>query len=329
VLPVLTADDDTWHDHSAHWWETETNWWSFNVPERKLGGWLYTQALGVQQVVNGGAWVWDDSDAGAIYERNQKGLPFPERGDLRDITFPNGVSVQALEPLMKYRTTYSDPGGFQCDLLHEGIMPPHSHAIGAWPFWATRHFDQPMHVTGTIVLLGEELPIDCYSVRDRSWGPRPMGPTPPDKRLPPGTLKRDNPPARARRPHSVGYAFATQDARDAFMAFTDPWIDEEGVASDAVDTGYLLRDGEYAPLVEGSRWTTLAEGTRFIQTIHLEARDTLGRELKADGRLVSRHGTTGPGGTGLFHWTWSGGREGWGEDQSYGPAEWFEALDGA
>jgi hypothetical protein len=28
---------------SQHWWETETNWWSFNVPDRNLGGWLYEQ----------------------------------------------------------------------------------------------------------------------------------------------------------------------------------------------------------------------------------------------------------------------------------------------
>ena len=75
--PVLTDADDDWHDHSPHWWETETNWWSFNVPERKMGGWLYTQALAVQQTCNGGAWVWDDSPSGALYERNQHGLPFP------------------------------------------------------------------------------------------------------------------------------------------------------------------------------------------------------------------------------------------------------------
>src|ERR1700728_1055968 len=173
--PELRPEDDNWHEFSAHWWETETNWWSFNVPERKLGGWLYTQSLGVQQTVNGGAWVWDDSDAGAVYERKQRGLPFPDRGDLRDVSFPNGVSVKMLEPLMRYRTTYSDPGRFECDLVHEGIIRPHSHPIGAWPFWATRHFDQPMHVTGTILLYGEEIPIDCYSVRDRSWGPRPAG----------------------------------------------------------------------------------------------------------------------------------------------------------
>ncbi len=327
VQPVLTPEDDNWHEFSQHWWETETNWWSFNVPERKLGAWLYTQSLGVQQTINGGAWIWDDSDAGALYEKHHRGLPFPDRGDLRDVTFPNGVSVKMLEPLMKYRTTYSDPGQFECDLVHEGIIPAHSHPVGAWPFWATRHFDQPMHVTGTIVLFGEEIPVDCFSVRDRSWGPRPAGPTPQDKKLPAGTLPRLNKPPRASFPHSVGYCFATQDAGEGFVAFTDPWLREDLVtATDDLDTGYLLRDGEYSPLVEGRRRTTLAAGTKFIDTIHLEAVDALGRELVADGTLVSRHGTTGPSGTGLFHFTWSGGRSGWGEDQSYAPPGWLEAV---
>jgi hypothetical protein len=184
-----------------------------------------------------------------------------------------------------------------------------------------------MHVTGTVILGGEQIAVDCYSVRDRSWGPRPTGPTPADKRLPPGELPRPNKPVRASLPHSVGYIFATQDDREAFMAFTDPWVDRDERATDELDTGYLLRDGTYAPLVEGFRQAELAPETRFIRRIHLEAVDALGRELVADGELVARHGTTGPAGTGLFHWVWTGNRHGWGEDQSFGPTEWFEALD--
>ena len=327
VQPELTPDDDNWHEFSPHWWETETNWWSFNVPERKLGGWLYTQSLGVQQTINGGAWVWDDSDEGAVYEHRVQGASFPDRGDLRDITLPNGVSVKMLEPLMRYRTTFSDPGAFECDLVHEGIIPPHSHPVGAWPFWATRHFDQPMHVTGTIVLHGEEIAVDCYSLRDRSWGPRPAGPTPQDKKLAAGVLPRPNKPPRASFPHSVGYCFATQGAGEGFVAFTDPWLREDmATATDDLDTGYLLRDGEYSPLVDGYRTTTLAPDTKFIDKIRLEAVDALGRELVAEGELVSRHGTTGPSGTGLFHFNWTGGRSGWGEDQSYAPPGWLEAV---
>ena len=327
--PVLTPDDDQWHDHSQHWFETETVWFSFNVPERRMGGWLYTQVLAVQGTCNGGAWVWDDSDEGARYEVRHDGLPFPERGDLRNVTFPNGNHVEVLEPLMRYRTTYRDPGAFEADLVHEGIMAPHSHPYGAWPFWATRHFDQTMHVTGTITLHGEVIPVDCYSVRDRSWGPRPTGPVPEDKRLPRGALPRPNRPPRADYPHSVGYVFGTQDPGEAFLAFTDPWVDGNGRASDDLDAGFLVRGGEYAPLVAGHRTFELDPTTRFITRIRLEATDARGRELDATGVLVARHGTRGPNGTGLFHWEWTRGCRGWGEDQSFGPEEWFDALDAA
>jgi hypothetical protein len=327
AIPI-TPVDDQWHDHTGHWYETETTWWSFNVPERRMGGWLYTQSLAVQQTCNGGAWVWDDSDAGALYEVRHQGLPFPDRGDLRKVAFPNGNTVEVIEPLMKYRTTYSDPGAFEADLVHEGIMPPHSHPVGAWPFWNTRHFDQPMHVTGTIVLHGEEIAVDCFSVRDRSWGPRPTGPVPPERKLPKGSVPLVvERPERANFPHSVGYIFGTQDEREAFLAFTDPWLREDGSATDDLDAGFLVRDGEYAPLVSGSRAIELAPDTKFIRAIRFDGVDALGRELSATGTLRARHGTVGPSGTGLFEWEWSGGRHGWGEDQSFAPPGWLEALD--
>ena len=84
---------------------------------------------------------------------------------------------------------------------------------------------------------------------------------------------------------------------------------------------------EYAPLVAGFRTTELAPSTRFLQRIHLEGTDAIGRELVADGELVGHHGTEGPSGTGLFKWTWTGGCSGWGEDQTYAPTAWLEALD--
>ncbi|MEE8320553.1 MAG: hypothetical protein V3R68_01785 [Gammaproteobacteria bacterium] len=36
-----TPEDDNFHGLSDDPWETETAWYSFHVPERKLGGWLY------------------------------------------------------------------------------------------------------------------------------------------------------------------------------------------------------------------------------------------------------------------------------------------------
>ena len=44
--PVFTAADDGFHfaGMGDRWWMTETSWFSFCHPERKLGGWLYTMA---------------------------------------------------------------------------------------------------------------------------------------------------------------------------------------------------------------------------------------------------------------------------------------------
>ena len=73
-----------------------------------------------------------------------------------------------------------DPGALEVDLEFEAIMAPNPHPDGVVPFLKGAHFDQAGHVTGTMVLHGEELAVDCYWVRDRSWGPRPLGrPQPP------------------------------------------------------------------------------------------------------------------------------------------------------
>ena len=42
----FTAKDDSFHfdQMGDRWWQTETAWFAFCHPERKLGGWLYTMA---------------------------------------------------------------------------------------------------------------------------------------------------------------------------------------------------------------------------------------------------------------------------------------------
>ena len=94
---------------------------------------------------------------------------------MRDFEWPNGVHVRVVEPLTTYAVRYSDPGALEVDLVFEAFMAPNLHPDGVVPFLKGAHFDQAGHVTGTMVLHGEEVPVDCYSVRDRSWGPRPMG----------------------------------------------------------------------------------------------------------------------------------------------------------
>jgi hypothetical protein len=317
-IPEITAADDGFHPASDHWWETETAWFSFNVPERRLGGWFYNQVLATQQVCNGGAWVWDDSAAPALYEQNHRDLPIPPVAelDLRDVVLPNGNHIEALEPLTRNRVRYSDPGSLEADLEFRGIMAPNSHPLGAPPVWRGRHFDQPMHVTGEVVLHGEAIAVDCYSTRDRSWGPRPLGP---DPRKPPAEtpvrVASTKPP---KPPEGVGYPFATAGEGESWLLYTRPTL-VDGEVSDELSTGYLLRGGRYGHLVSGRRRTRVDPATQWIERIELEAVDEHGRDLAAVGELVARHGPAGTSaGTGLFRWQWDG-LEAFGEDQSYAP----------
>ncbi len=324
VLPV-TPEDDGFHTYSDHPFETETFWVSFHHPERKLGGWFYNQVLFNQGVNNGGAWVWDASPAGSLHEVHHRGLPLvdPEHMDLRDIKLPNGNQLQCLEPLAQYRVRRSDQGEFEADLLFTALREPHSHPVGVAPFWRGRHFDQAMHVTGQILLHGEQIEIDSLSLRDRSWGPRP-GPRPSgtrsQARRPPGPTEAGRPP---RSPFGIGYVFATQDADEMFLAYTLPCI-YDGKARDFVTTGYLVRDGLYGLLVEGDRRCEFDPEMGWMHRIWLEAKDEHGRELSARGRLVSHHGERGQG-TGYFHWEWDRA-SGYGEDQSMVGGDLLAAL---
>jgi hypothetical protein len=331
VIPI-TPEDDAFHPVSEHPYETETFWASFHHPERKLGGWFYNQVLfnqGGQGICNGGVWVWDGSPAGALHEVRQEGLPLvdPEHMDLRNVELPNGNHIETLEPLRRYRIRRSDPGAFEADLEFEGLRPPHSHPIGVAPFWKGRHFDQCMHVTGQIVLHGETIDIDSYSVRDRSWGPRPAPRAP---GVPRGASRPPRDPAAATRPpyspFGIGYVFGTQDADEMFLAYTLPCI-WDGAARDYVTTGYLVRDGKYGLLVEGERRCEFDPAHEWMRTIWLDAVDEHGRELSAVGKLVSHHGEHGQG-TGYFHWTWNNA-QGYGEDQSHAGGEVLEALQAA
>jgi len=329
VIP-LTPDDDNFHPYSGHPYETETFWASFHHPERKLGGWFYNQVLFNQEVNNGGVWVWDDSPAAALHQINQHGLPLVDKDsmDLRDVVLPNGNHIQMLEPLHRYRVRRSDPGAFEADLTFEGLIAPHSHPVGVAPFWRGRHFDQPMHVTGRIELHGEVIDINSYSVRDRSWGPRP-GPRAPGSST--GSTPRTprSPEQSARPPYSpfgIGYVFGTQDADQSFLAYTLPCI-YDGEARDFVTTGYLVRDGKYGLLLDGNRRCEFDPDHGWMRTIWLEAVDEHGRELSAVGELVSHHGESGQG-TGYFHWEWEGAA-GYGEDQSGAHGELLEALQKA
>jgi hypothetical protein len=303
--PTFGPEDDDFHDEvlTDRWWETETQWFSWNIPERKMGGWVYSQARPNANLCNGGVWVWDDTGSYAWelpYHVHYSGLrlpPRPER-DLRDFRWPTGAHVRVQEPLSRYEIDYADEGGLQLQLVFDAIMAPNPHPLGVAPFQKGIHFDQAGHLTGEMALEGERIAIDCYSVRDRSWGPRPAG------------------PSRKAHDWGVGYSFGTASPDEAFLVYSIP-----SAAEDTVTCGYLIRNGIYAHILDGSRTVVIDADTGFITHMTIDAVDDAGRSLHAIGNAVSRH-WQGRGGDTLLHWSWDGAA-GWGEDQSrYSKGTW-------
>jgi hypothetical protein len=308
TYPTFGPEDDDFHDEvmTDRWWETETCWFSWNVPERHMSGWAYGQARPNARLCNGGVWVWDDRASATWelpYHVHYSGLQLPDRSerDLRDFEWPTGVRVTARVPLTTYDIAYHDPGALEVDLRFEAIMPPNPHPVGVVPFVKGTHFDQPGRVTGEMVLAGERIAVDCLSFRDRSWGPRPMGRPKPRAE---GTIET------ASRFGGVGYCFGAAGPGDAWLAYSTPGID-----GDPVVCGFLLRDGTYGHVLGGERRLRADPVTGWPTHLEIEAVDDLGRTLEVSGESVSRH-WRGLGGDSLFRWSWDG-HLGHGEDQSY------------
>ncbi|GMU79259.1 MAG: hypothetical protein AMXMBFR46_20520 [Acidimicrobiia bacterium] len=308
TYPTFGPADDDFHDAvmSDRWWETETCWFSWNVPERNLGGWTYCQARPNARLCNGGVWVWDDTGSHSWdlpYHVSYSGLRLPDRAerDMRDFEWPNGVHVKTLEPLTRYEIAYDDPGALTLHLEFEALIPPNPHPVGVAPFIVGTHFDQPGHVTGEMVLHGEHIPIDCYSVRDRSWGPRPAG-RPKRRRIENAEIHTGA--------GGIGYSFGVAGPRDAWLTYSIPQVDR-----DPVVCGFLLRDGEYGHVLSGARNVRVDATTGWPTCIDIDAVDDLGRRLDVHGDALSRH-WKGHGGDTLMRWTWDD-RTGFGEDQSY------------
>jgi len=290
-------EDDGLHPPgpSRDW--TETTWWSFNVPERSLAGWLYVQIRPNLGTAGGGAFVYDASAHlpwELPYFAFTRFQPMPDPIDLRAVRFANGVSVRCREPGMRYDIGYQfrDQTDFVADLHFAGLIPPVPHLNGAAPFTGSSHYDQPGRVTGTLHLRGEQIAVDCISVRDRSWGRRPelLGRSP-----------------------RLSYAFGSASTSDAFLLFCA----SDGPDSDVehLTSGYLFREGKVRRLASATRRTTRDAATGGVSRIDVSGIDTDGRPLDVVGVARSRMFLPAHAVTVNTLIEWDGEVPAWGEDQ--------------
>lgn len=301
----FSAGDDRFHfaQLSDRWWETETAWFSFCHPERKLGGWLYSMFRPNIGTVAGGCWIWDETAHlpwEVPYSVNLTAQRIPEDADLIDIKLPTGVAIKRLEPLKAYQLGYQDEGRLQLDLKFEAVMEPRALRRAGSVFKQATHFDQFGRVTGHIVLHGERIAIDCLAMRDRSWGPR-----------------------AEHRPSKNSYVTGIASPRDAFLAVTRWDGDIERIAY-----GFLIKDGVIADLVSGTRVVERDKREGWVTRITMDGKDELGRALHATGErlsgiIINRHSFIDS--NGLFAWTING-HAGHGEDQDMWPVHDWSAM---
>ena len=160
-----------------------------------------------------------------LYSTNFSALELPADADLRDVDLPTGVSIKVDEPTKSYSLGYDDAGRFTADLRFEAEMAPRPLVAAGSTFGKAAHFDQIGRVTGTIELHGESIAIDCWSMRDRTWGRRPEN-----------------------RPRQAAYVTGAGDGGPGFLAVTNTRDGTDRVAYGFVDRG----DGA------GRRWSTVS-----------------------------------------------------------------------
>jgi len=292
-----TSDDPFW---------TETCWFTFAVPERRLSGQLYPFFRPNQGVSSGGAFFWDDSGSqiwNCLYAKNLWHLPIPKGQDLTDIRLLNGIHYRCIEPLSKYEVEFLDPDAQEVEvhLTVEGICAPNYLAHG--------HLDQPCRYTGTIRIRDELIAVDSFGMRDRSWGLRSQI----------GASLHPN----SNNVHG-GYTYGTASERDAFHAITGDFGD-----GCVAFHGFLLEDGVWSKLVSGRR-EVLERKDLCPTRVRLTATDELGRTLDATGTCLNRIGVhLNPNlwtWNCLTEWEWNGGKRGFGEDHDNWSASGFRRF---
>jgi hypothetical protein len=192
------------------------------------------------------------------------------------------------------------------DLKWSGIEEPH-HFLGmeieATGMTAENrmHFEQMGRAKGTIELQGETLAVDCYALRDSSWGVRQMD-----------GVKRGS------------YFWAIADDDTAFHA----QVMGEGDSMRVVG-GFLKLDGVTSSLVGGQRIVT-ETGEVTPRHFDLTLEDETGRSLALKARVCSdlmvnfypRVQVVWS----LLEADFGNGKHGWGDIQEFQPMEQFRAM---
>lgn len=274
----ITAADDLLHPQSFADVKadsaTETQYLGFSVPEAKIHAIGYLWHHPNLKLVTGGLIVWQGIKRYMVGAELCEVRAFMRdtalANDLYEYRLDNGYGVKIIDPLKRLRMTYEDAARDNAvDLEYEAIAPPVMFGDG-------KHFEQAMRVRGRLRLRGQDYQVDCFNVRDRSWGkPRPEDLLP----LPPlswmtGVFGKD-------------FAF---NCNVLDQADQNPELQNTRFALPADKTlngGWLLYEGEVARIVKARKRVQREAGSRLPLAIELDVTDERERSVQMRGTLVA------------------------------------------
>lgn len=301
MTELRDADRFSEPSDSPYW--NENSWFSVSIPERRIHGLIQHFFRPNMNLLNGGPVLWDPSGQyqwNCLYYNWSHLQAIPPGSEKFNFHARNSLSVKIIEPLQSYKIDYARDG-FEMDLVWEAIGPMHRLESGdpAQAKVAAFHYEHPGRMKGVIRRHGEEMQVDCWSMRDGSAGPY-------DTEV---------------WPHG-GYFWGIGESG----SFQTLCFSKKREAPS--QGGYLMLDGEMAPLASGKR-TVLEYGEHGPARVAFEAVDTLGRTIAATG--IIDPGLVFTGYTdhtviwSLAEWECRG-ETWWGDSQEFFPTEFHRSI---
>jgi hypothetical protein len=288
-------------DDNPYW--NESVWFSVSIPERHIHGMIQYYFRPNMGMLNGGPCLWDRDNRyqwNCLHYQWSHLQAMPAGAKKFDMTARNSLSCKVIEPLRRYKLDY-DKDGMRLDLEWTAIGPCHELKTGDPGQQATAkfHIEQPGRMQGTITRHGEAMAVDCFSMRDTSYG------------------------ARDYESLAVGGYFWGIAENSSFHALCMG----AGQFADCIG-GYIMQGGEMASLVSGRRevleWNDLGPAR-----VAFEGTDTMGRTMRATGiidpGLIFTGYTDHTVQWSLTQWDWDGVTH-WGDNQEFSPAERFRLI---
>ncbi|MCC6829331.1 MAG: hypothetical protein IT550_14000 [Novosphingobium sp.] len=293
---------------------TETQYFTFSIPEVNIHAFLYLWYHPNLGVVGGGPIVFQGVKSIALAAEliDFRGY-LPESqlgGTFCNYRLESGYSVEMLSPGTVFRVRYDDPARHnRFDVMLSAVAEPM-----VWP--GSRHFEQTMRAQGELTLRGNHHKIDGFGIRDRSWGETrletPM-PGPPASWIT-GTFDED-----------FSFNITAFDHPDRDPLWKDRFANEMPTKLDKF--GWMIVDGQPVVIESTRKLVHYNRETLLHERIDIEIRDVRGRTFEISGQVTAA--------VPLNTWTnvrvpicltrWEcGGRVGWGEVQE---AQWNDFLE--